>query len=345
VPWWQKAFAIQSSVSDLCSYLLLFFLASSFAIGPLAHNTVQCHINSNLHLWFCSVPYLLNCIFQKTDHIMKQMKNLFGLWAMAIMFIWSCGTHTDQSAAGTDDASTAALETDFPTAQIKIYEAPPSQEFPDAHIESWEYKDGTFKFVIGGESYQLGVQTPDAPQRMCANSAKGQHIHLIIDNKPYAAKYEPEFAYEIENGEHYMLAFLSRSYHESLKTPQAHVAQKITVKDGSVVKAEDIEGPMLFYSRPKGTYVGDDTKKLLLDFYIINAELGPDSYKVKVDVNDGQFTTILDKWAPYFIEGLPMGDNKIRLTLLDKDGQPVDAPLNPVERVFTLKPDNTPQVQ
>ncbi len=268
-------------------------------------------------------------------------KNLMSLLVLFALVAWSCGNEATQQETAKEE-TTEQTETTA-TAEIRIYEAPPSQEFPDARIESWEYKDGKFKFVIGGESYQLGVQTPDAPQRMCANSAKGQHIHLIIDNKPYAAKYEPEFEYEIEDGEHYLLAFLSRSYHESIKTPQAHVAKKITVKDGSVVKAEDIEGPMLFYSRPKGTYVGDDAKKLLLDFYVVNAELGPDSYKVKVDVNDGQFTTVLDKWAPYFIEGLPMGDNKIRLTLLDKDGNPVDAPLNPVERVFTLKEDNTPQ--
>jgi hypothetical protein len=34
-----------------------------------------------------------------------------------------------------------------------------------------------------------------------------------------------------------------------------------------------------------------------------------------------------------------MGENKIKLTLIDKTGEVVQAPLNPVERVFTLKAD------
>ncbi len=285
----------------------------------------------------CAGPVFgyFHSLTHKTQFEMK-LKDLLSPLAFALLALaaWSCSNDDQRQAAG--EAPPPPKETTA-AVQIRIYEAPPSQEFPDARIESWSYTDGKFKFVIGGESYQLGVQTPDAPQRMCANSAKGQHIHLIIDNKPYAAKYEPEFAYEIEDGTHYMLAFLSRSYHESIKTPQAHVAKKITVKDGSAVKVEDIEGPMLFYSRPKGTYVGEDTRKLLLDFYLVNVSLSPEGYKVKVDVNDGQYSIVLDKWAPYFIEGLPMGDNKIRLTLLDPEGHPADVPLNPVERVFTLK--------
>jgi len=34
-----------------------------------------------------------------------------------------------------------------------------------------------------------------------------------------------------------------------------------------------------------------------------------------------------------------MGENTIELTLIDKDGNVVDTPLNPVTRTFTLKAD------
>jgi len=214
----------------------------------------------------------------------------------------------------------------------------------DAAINSMTYKDKKFKFVIAGDSYKLGAQTPDAPQKMCANSGKGQHIHLIIDNGPYAAKYTDEFEYELSDGEHYLLAFLSRSYHESIKTKEAHVAKKITVKDGSIVAEEDITQPMLFYSRPKGTYTGKaETDKVMLDFYLVNCTLG-DEYKVKVKVNDSAEFTV-DKWQPYFLEGLPLGDNTVTLTLVDAQGNPVDTPLNPVSRTFTLKADPADSVQ
>lgn len=213
-----------------------------------------------------------------------------------------------------------------------------SHQFADAAINKMTFKNGKFDFAIGGSAYKLGVQTPDAPQKMCANSAEGQHIHLIVDNNPYDAKYTPQFEYQIPDGEHYLLAFLSRSYHESIKTDKAYKAVKVNVENNGFKTEEAITGPMLFYSRPKGTYVGkENTDKVMLDFYVVNAPLGTD-YKVKAEINAEQ-TVVLDQWKPYYIEGLPMGDNKIKLTLIGKDGNPLDVPNNPVERVFTLSAD------
>lgn len=214
-----------------------------------------------------------------------------------------------------------------------------SVNYNDAAINSLTYKDGKMNFEIAGTSYKLGEQTTDAPLKMCANSAQGQHIHLIVDNKPYDAKYQASFDYDITDGEHYFLAFLSRSYHESIKTNPAHSVMKVNVKDKNFVSINELTTtPMLFYSRPKGNYVGEaETKKVMLDFYPVNAPLAANQYRVKAEINDETF--ILDKWQPYYIEGLPMGDNKIKLTLIDKAGETVNTPLNPVERVFKLMAD------
>ena len=48
---------------------------------------------------------------------------------------------------------------------------------------------------------------------------------------------------------------------------------------------------------------------------------------------------MIDTWQPYYIEGLPMGENTITLTLVDAEGKKVDTPLNPVTRKFTLAAD------
>ena len=235
-------------------------------------------------------------------------------------------------------SSETATETEEPEAPADKYTLTPfteSTQFADAAMESMNYQDGKFTFGVGGESYELGVQTPDADAKMCANSGKGQHIHLIIDNQPYIAKYEAEFEQEVADGEHYLLAFLSRSYHESIKTDAAHTAKKVSVEGGNIKSSEDITAPMLFYSRPKGTYVGEkDTKKVMLDFYVANLELGS-NYKVKAEINGEEH--MIDTWQPYYIEGMEMGENTIKLTLVDGEGNAVDAPLNPVSRTFTLK--------
>lgn len=214
-------------------------------------------------------------------------------------------------------------------------------EFPEANLEEMNYQDGVFNFAFSG--YELRQQTPDADQKMCANSGDGSHIHLIVDTAPYAAKYDATFDYEIADGSHYILSFLSRSYHESIKNGQAHIAQKVEVAQNSITAAETVEAPMLFYSRPKGTYVGAaNTDKVMLDFFLLNVDLGED-YQVKAEINDE--TYLIDKWQPYYIEGLPMGENTITLTLIDANGEAVDTPLNPVTREFTLQADPIEEAQ
>lgn len=214
-----------------------------------------------------------------------------------------------------------------------------SEAFPDAKLQNMTYQNGQFSFDVSGTKYKLGEQTPDAASKMCANSAEGQHIHLILGFQPYVAQYVPSFSHPVADGDHNVLAFLSRSYHESIKTTDAHIAKRITVAGGSITNSQDITQPSIFYSRPKGTYVGDDTKKIMLDFYPINAEIGKD-YLVKVQIN-GE-VTLLDKWQPYYIEGLPYGQNSIGLALVYKDGTPVAGNQTSTLQRITLAEDVPP---
>ncbi len=265
------------------------------------------------------------------------MRTLIFLFLLSTL-LFSCqnGSTSENNETETTDETMSASEN--PNIKYKLSPFSSSQEYPDAKIGLMTFINGKFNFDVSGDSYKLGEQTSDADQKMCANSAKGQHIHLIVDNGPYNARYTSSFDdVPMEEGDHYALAFLSRSYHESIKTKDAYIAQKVSVTGNTAEQFESINDPMLFYSRPKGTYVGEkDTKKVMLDFYVINLELG-NNYKVLADIN-GEVHTI-DTWQPYYIEGLPMGKNKIKLTLVDGAGKAIDTPLNPVEREFELKAD------
>lgn len=230
-------------------------------------------------------------------------------------------------------ASEAIESVESTTYKYKLTPFDSSKDFEDATLSNMQYVNGDFSYDVGGKTYVLGSQTADAENKMCANSDKGQHIHLIIDDNPYSAQYTDKFHYLVKDGEHHILSFLSRSYHESIKTASAFLAQKVTVKDSTIINTTNIEDTMLFYSRPKGTYVGKDTEKVMLDFYLVNGNLDSNHY-VQADIN-GEIHKI-DKWQPYYIEGLPMGENKITLSLMTADGNLLDTPLNPVTRVFTL---------
>lgn len=249
-----------------------------------------------------------------------------------VLFLFACKS---EKTAMTEEET--APEITNKAVELAYFE--PSTQFPDATINGFSFKGGKFMFDLQEGDYKLGEQTPDASSKMCANSAEGQHIHVLIDDKPYTAHYKPQFDYTIEDGEHTLLAFLSRSYHESIKTDKANVAKKITVKNGSITESTDIETPMIWHSRPKGTYVGKDTENVMLDFYLKNVTLDP-ATKVQVVIDDST-THIINTWQPYYLKGLEMGDHTIELSVVNSEGSPVDG-VNTARGTFTLKTDTIP---
>lgn len=216
-------------------------------------------------------------------------------------------------------------------------------EFPDSKLsmvqpEKTEIPAGNNTFQFKVDNYELKKQTEDAKKQGLANSKKGQHVHFILNNGPYDAEYDNEFTKELPEGDHVMLAFLSRSYHMSVKNENSYVLKKLRVGDPAEDKQLDVDfsAPHLFYSRPKGTYSGDGAQKVMLDFYLFNTELSKGGNYVHVTINGKHEFKVTD-WAPYAIEGMPMGENTIKLVLKDKDGNYIKGPFNKVERTITLK--------
>jgi hypothetical protein len=276
---------------------------------------------------------------------MKKQLLFSGAIAATVMFA-ACGNGSSSgNTAATDTAKTK------PLAPVALGTVSPSPDFPGASLGMGAVKAEkvgkdsakvTFNFDV--KNYELKMQTTDNANKMCNNSDKGQHIHFILDNSPYKALYEPTNDVTLANNtEHYLVAFLSRSYHESIKSKGAAVVYHFKIDEkGNLKKLEDPKTPMLTYSRPKGEYVGKDTANVLLDFYVWNCDLSADGYKVKADIaNEDKGTQSLSatitKWEPHFIQNLGTGKCKVTLTLMDKDGKAVDGPMSTVSREFTLK--------
>ncbi len=250
---------------------------------------------------------------------------------MIAFIVYACSS---PQKGGAEDANDATKS------EITLTKAPPSPEFPIANLikrgdAAVTPTDSTFvvNYTFDVQNYELGMPTEDYETRGIANSGKGQHIHFIVNNGPYAAHYMPGVNENLEAGNYVVLAFLSRSYHESVKSPDAFHVENLVVGDIEADSA-DLTAPHLFYSRPKGTYSGDDTNKVMLDFYLLNTTLSPTGNKVKATINGNEF--IIDEWAPFYIEGLPMGEATIKLELIDANGNSVEGPFNTVERSITL---------
>jgi len=216
--------------------------------------------------------------------------------------------------------------------KIKLTKLEGSPAYENAKIEidtiAIEEQEYSFKFNV--IDYNLGEQTENEFSFDMANSEKGQHIHFIVNNGPYSAYYSSEFKKKLEGENNIILAFLSRSYHESVKNPNAFFITQI----GDGVKI-DLSNEFLFYSRPKGIYSGIDTEKLLLDFYLVNTNISPDGNKVRATIQDTEF--IIEEWAPYYIEGLKKGEINIKLELINNKGDLIQTSFNPSVRKVILE--------
>jgi hypothetical protein len=278
---------------------------------------------------------------------MKTNKLLVFSTAATLLFA-SCG---DSNSAKKADAGNDSV-TVAPLPPVTIATVTPSPDFPNASLGMGAVKAEkvgtdstkvTFNFNV--KNYELKMQTSDNGTKNCNNSDKGQHIHFILDNKPYVALYEPTNTVTLPNDgkDHYLVAFLSRSYHESIKSKGAALVYHFaTDAKGKLKKADEPKTPMITYSRPKGEYMGKDTTNVLLDFYVWNCSLAADGYKVKAEISNmdkatQHLTTTLDKWQPHFIQNLGTGKCKVTLTLVDKDGKPLEGPQTTATREFTLK--------
>lgn len=241
--------------------------------------------------------------------------------------------------------SSAMLDTD--PSGILVEDNGSGKEFSNAILSMQPIKSKvvgdsvelTFNYHV--TNYKLGDQTPDASSRGCANSKDGQHIHFLLDDKAYVALYKPTHTTKVaKNSEHYVLSFLSRSYHESIKEKEAHKLVHFSVgEDGSVTMMDNPTSPMIFHSRPKGDYIGADTANLLLDYYLVNANLGADT-KVKATISNtisGKSREIVfDSWKPMMVNGLGLGKSKVTLELVDANNQPISGAHTSTAREFTL---------
>ncbi|MBO0359524.1 hypothetical protein J0X19_16310 [Hymenobacter sp. BT186] len=217
----------------------------------------------------------------------------------------------------------------YPTAQLRLTTPAAGSTVPSGAVP--------FKYEL--TNFLLTKMTGGMHGEEMANSMKGQHIHNIVDNEPYSAHYETSFTKNIVDGQHVVLSFLSRSYHESLKHRGAYDLRLVTVgklPSNAPAPTFDLKAPHLFYSRPKDVYSGKDAQKVMLDFYLVNTTLEPGGTQVRATINGNEF--MLDQWAPYMMEGLPMGENTVKLELLDDNGKLIPGPFNSVTRTFSLQP-------
>lgn len=187
--------------------------------------------------------------------------------------------------------------------------------------------------VIEQDSIAPTFNVTGYPVYKDAERNKGQHLHIILDNEAYEADYTPDQLFSpdrfknLKPGTHTLRAFPGREWHESIKQSDgaAFVLAEFHVKSKTPGVEINKKAPLLTYSRPKGEYRWkDDPRGLLIDFYLTNANLGINDYRVRYTL-DNLKPEIMTHWEPKWLkwEDVIAGEHSLLLELLDKDGKPV----------------------
>ena len=280
---------------------------------------------------------------------MKRSLRLLCSTTVTLALLASCETSKPASEASSSAGSATAPSTS-PGAEsmesngIRLTPFSDSPKFPEAQMQlrapiaGATAPSGEVAFNYQVTNFQLTKMSGGPHMAQMANSAKGQHIHNIVDNEPYTAHYETKFSKPLADGQHAVLSFLSRSYHESLKHRGAYDLRIINVGSTTPTTTPiiDVTAPNLFYSRPKDTYSGADARRIMLDFYLVNTTLEPGGNRVRATINGTEF--MLDRWMPYQMEGLPAGENTVKLELVNSSGTLIPGAFNSVTRTFTVAP-------
>jgi hypothetical protein len=250
--------------------------------------------------------------------------------------------------AGCGGGSTA----DEPNVQIEVGERSPAIAGAQARFTAPEdgsvVDSASVDLTVEVDSFEAGIQTETPRAQEIANSSNGQHVHIIVDNGPYMANYNPGEPFDIgtlEEGPHTAVVFPSRSYHESVKNPGAHDIVNFYVGEESGEFMLNPDDPAIIYSRPKGTYSGAGAERIMLDFYLNNVELSADGYSARYTIRaadaaadaDPLASITLDEWVPAFVTGLQSGTYVVTLELLDAEGNVVDGAFNSTEREITVE--------
>ena len=186
-------------------------------------------------------------------------------------------------------------------------------------------------------------------------TAKGSnHVHLILDNKPYKAIYDTKEAVKLSElaagealaeGMHVLVAFPSRANHESVKTKDALTIVPFWVgkKDAAGAKNDVTKKPMLIFSRPKGDYNGEMANHVLVDFQVANVTLAEGKEHVRATVTgpgiDKPVEGSVEKFGtPLYADNLQNGSYTIKLELLDGTNKLIEGPWNMTTR--TIKVDH-----
>ena len=216
-------------------------------------------------------------------------------------------------------------------------------------------KSKTLRSQVRLEGFPLGVFSNTSGLPPLRENKRGQTLRVIVDDEPYFSVnldsedsfyanldvYRKTLSFNlpktIKEGQHILRVYPVLSYGESLKNPNNFATVTFYRGSRNPVIMQDLSMPYITYNEPQGDFtLKNPNDPILLDFYACNCTIGRDAYKVKLTIDDEEMGNLY-QWAPYLIYGLSKGSHKIKMELLNPQGEKVSGDFNETERTINIK--------
>lgn len=181
---------------------------------------------------------------------------------------------------------------------------------------------------------------------------QGAYVQLVFDNVPFRPVTDPKEKVQLKDltkdrkapveGEHILAAYVALPNHEVVKGDKAVVVRSFWIGKKSQSTWNWSSDPLLVLARPHGTYEGEAAKQIVVDFFVVNAELGDKQYSVRVKlkgpgIKDEGLQRFFTDWKPLLVWSPTDGTYTIEAELLDAKGEVAAVPWNPTTRAFTVR--------
>ena len=196
-----------------------------------------------------------------------------------------------------------------------------------------EYGYSNFKAMFSPRGTRLGGKTSGIPDNSPHKITKlGTHLHLNIDNQLHFLSNRNVFEAPIKDGVHKLFAFVCGSNYSSIKTPDAQLCKLVELRNGQLIKSNDLEQAFLIYNAPLMENMYMENQKIILDFVLFNCQIAPNQNYVALSINEQKITQ-LHQWQAYQLIGLPRGSYRIKLELYDANDKLLAPPVEQQIRV------------
>lgn len=206
----------------------------------------------------------------------------------------------------------------------EVYNIPP---FSDVSVR---LDTTTQKFNLGLNQieylttyFNIGETTVDEKDHPIKKIGGGQFLGVLSNIKGFKREYTPTIQADLETGENYFMCFLSRSYDISLKNPNASFLFKIKADPKGCITESNLQDTAYALISPRNTFAGNNTNKILIDFYLKNISISKGGNYAVLSIDDTTFK--LYKWAAFYLEGLKLGKHTIKLEVFTKEGKKINS--------------------